>query len=49
MLLWRHRFGLQEFRKLCSEPKMYPVWLTLQDDFIVQWRLGNRGAWGVWL
>lgn len=48
-LAWRNQLGLQKFRDFCHGEKIYPIWLKVQDDFVVQWRLGNRGEWGKWI
>ena len=49
-LLWyRHQWGLKEFRAWCLMPIHYNFWLKYQDDFIIQWRLGNRGDANHWV
>lgn len=49
MLKYRHQWGVQQFREYISNPRNYPLWSRLQDDFVIQWRLGNRGDWGHWV
>lgn len=49
MLLYRHRWGLKEFQAYIHNPKTYPLWIKLQDDFVLQWRHGNRGEKDNWL
>ena len=49
LLIYRHLWGLKDFRIWCHQPNHWSFWLFYQDDFIIQWRLGNRGAKGRWL
>jgi hypothetical protein len=49
LLIYRHKWGLKEFRKWVNQEKNIIFWLKYQDDFIIQWKLGNRGEKGRWL
>jgi hypothetical protein len=49
LLAWRKEWGLQKFREYCHTYTFYPKWITLQDDFVIQWRLGNRGNKDHWI
>lgn len=49
MLKYRHKWGLSEFQRYVRNEKTIKLWLKLQDDFVIQWRLGNRGDWGKWV
>ena len=49
MLKYRHEWGLEKFRAYINDPKTQKLWSTLRDDFIIQWRLGNRGDFDHWV
>jgi len=49
MLLYRNKWGLQQFNQYIKQPSVYRLWSELQDDFVAQWKLGNRGEIGKWL
>lgn len=49
MLLYRNKWGLQQFNQYIKQPSVYRLWSELQDDFVTQWKLGNRGEIGKWL
>lgn len=50
MLYYRHIWGLDEFRRWVDTDRVRELWYQLQDDFVVQWRKGNRGTVkGQWL
>lgn len=50
MLYYRHTWGLDEFRRWVDTDRVKPFWYQLQDDFVLQWRKGNRGTVkGQWL
>jgi hypothetical protein len=49
LLLYRQAWGLKEFRIWAHQENHMIFWLKHQDDFIIQWRLGNRGETGRWL
>ena len=49
LLIYRHKWGLKEFRIWVHQENRVIFWLKHQDDFIIQWRLGNRGEKGRWL
>lgn len=49
MLRYRHHWGLKAFQEYIHLPQVRSLWINLQDDFIVQWRLGNKGDTGEWL
>ena len=49
MLKYRHQWGLKAFQQYINHPQTRNLWINLQDDFILQWRFGNRGEQGVWL
>ena len=49
LLIFRHKWGLKKFRKWVHQENHVIFWLKHQDDFIIQWRLGNRGEKGRWL
>ncbi len=48
-LYLRFEIGLDEFRKWINSDRVRPLWLAVQQDYIIQYRLGNRGTWGIWL
>lgn len=48
-LALRNSMGLQEFRDWIKMDRVRPLWLAVQEDYIIQYRLGNRGNWGTWL
>lgn len=49
MLRYRHKWCLSEFQRYVRNEKTIKLWLKLQDDFVIQWRLGNRGEIGRWI
>ena len=49
LLIYRHKWGLKQFRIWVHQENRVIFWLKHQDDFIIQWRLGNRGEKGRWL
>lgn len=49
LLKYRHLWGLIEFRNWVHQENHIMFWLKYQDDFIIQWRLGNRGETGKWI
>jgi len=49
LLYYRHKWGLKAFQEFVHKPNMYKLWITLQDDFVLQWRHGNRGEKDNWL
>jgi hypothetical protein len=49
LLIYRYKWGLKEFRIWVHQENRVIFWLKHQDDFIIQWRLGNRGEKGRWL
>jgi len=50
LLYWRKEWGLEAFREYCHSYTFYPKWVALyQDDFVIQWRLGNRGNKDHWI
>ena len=48
-LYLRGSMGLNEFRDWVKMDRVRPLWMTVQEDYIIQYRLGNRGNWGTWL
>jgi hypothetical protein len=49
MLRYRHHWGLAKFQRYVRSEKTIKLWLILQDDFVIQWRLGNRGEKDLWV
>lgn len=49
LLKYRKEWGLKEFREWATNQLHIMFWLKYQDDFIIQWRLGNRGNHGHWI
>jgi len=50
LLVWRREWGLEAFREYCHSYTFYPKWITTyQDDFVIQFRLGNRGNKDQWI
>ena len=47
---WEFETGsLNKFRDWVKTDRVRPLWLAVQQDYIIQYRLGNRGTWGIWL
>ena len=44
----KHKQGHEAFKEYVHG-KGKGIWMKCQKDFVTQWRLGNRGVWGVWL
>lgn len=50
LLYYRHTWGLKEFRRWVDTDRVRPFWYGLEEDFVLQWRKGNRGTVkGQWL
>ena len=49
LLKWRKDWGLAKFREYCNSREFYAKWITYSDDFVLQWRLGNRGDKDHWI
>lgn len=49
LLKYRHEWGLKEYREWINSDRRRDLKLRTESDFVVQWRLGNRGDWGVWM
>jgi hypothetical protein len=49
LLIWRKEWGLIKFREYCNSQAFYKNWHNYKDDFITQWKLGNRGEKDNWL
>ena len=49
LLIYRKHWGLAKFREWTHFEKNITFWLKHQDDFVIQWRLGNRGEKDRWL
>ena len=48
LLAMKHKQGHEAFKEYVHG-KGKGIWMKCQKDFVTQWRLGNRGVWGVWL
>lgn len=49
LLIWRKELGREAFREYVHSYSFYPKWLNYQDDFVIQWRSGNRGNKDHWI
>ena len=49
LLQYRKDWGLRKFREYCHTYTFSKRWWLYQDDFVIQWRLGNRGNKGQWI
>ena len=45
LLKWRKEWGKDKFREYLIKSKFDEKTV---DDFIEQWKLGNKGEWGCW-
>lgn len=49
LLKYRHQWGRIQFREWITQQNHVMFWFKHQDDFVIQWRLGNRGDFGHWI